>query len=164
LKDLWLLNELPAWGRSIVKRSVGRPKYAIADTGIACQINGVQHSFLASITGGEALGPLLESFVANELFKQQSWSGTDYRIFHFRDRAKREVDIVIELPNGKIIALEVKAARTVSRRDFMAMGYLREMLGERFYCGVVLYTGSEVQSYGDRIYSAPISTLWTTQE
>jgi predicted AAA+ superfamily ATPase len=161
LKDLWLLNEFPAWGRSILRRASSKPKYAIADTGVACQVNGVQSSFLADITGGEALGPLLESFVANELLKQQSWSMTEYRVFHFHDHESREVDIVVELPNGKVMAIEVKASRTISRKDFRGMSYLRDMLNDRFHCGLVLYTGAEVQSYGDRIYSAPISALWT---
>lgn len=162
LKDLWLLNEFPAWGRSILRRTSNKPKYAIADTGVACQVNGVQSNFLTDVTGGETLGPLLESFVANELLKQQSWSTTEYRIFHFHDHENREVDIVVELPNGKVMAIEVKASRSISRNDFKGMGYLRDMLNDRFHCGLVLYTGTEAQSYGDRIYSAPISALWTT--
>jgi predicted AAA+ superfamily ATPase len=160
LKDLWLIHELPAWGRNIAKRVAGKPKYSVADTGIACQVGNLHSTFLSDVTSGEAFGPLLESFVVAELFKQQSWSETDFRLYHFHDRESREADIVVELPNGKIICLEVKASRTISRKDFGTLLYLRELLGERFHLGIVLYTGGEVQGHGDRLCSAPISVVW----
>jgi predicted AAA+ superfamily ATPase len=106
------------------------------------------------------LGKLLETFVIAELIKQRSWSESEYSLRHFRDWDGREVDIVIELADGRVIALEVKAALTVSRKDFSGLRYLSELLGERFICGIVLNTGSESQQYGDNIYSAPIGSLW----
>ncbi|MDR2163595.1 MAG: ATP-binding protein [Clostridiales Family XIII bacterium] len=160
LQDLHLIHMLSAWGRNLAKRAVSRPKISVLDTGVACNVNGTHHEFLADISGGSAFGPLLETFVTNELLKQQTWSDAGHSLFHYRDRENREVDIIAELPDGRIIALEVKAAASISRRDFIGINYIRGLLGERFCCGIVLYTGVEAQQFGDRMFFAPISTIW----
>jgi predicted AAA+ superfamily ATPase len=160
LRDLHLIHALPAWGRNIAKRAIGKPKIFVIDTGLACHINGMRDEFLAGVSGGEAFGQLLETFVANELFKQQTWSEAEYSLFHYRDRENREIDLLAELPDGRIIAIEVKAARSISRKDFIGINYVRELLGERFLCGIVLYTGAESQQFGDRMFFAPVSTIW----
>jgi predicted AAA+ superfamily ATPase len=160
LKNLHLIGILPAWGRNISKRAAVKPKVCIEDTGLACVINGVEGRRLSDVSDGTVFGTLLETFVANELRKQQVWSGEDFGLYHYHDRESREVDILIELADGRIIALEVKAAQSISRKDFMGMGYIRDLLGDKFLCGVVLYTGKESQKFGDRLFFAPISTIW----
>ncbi|MDR1954198.1 MAG: ATP-binding protein [Clostridiales Family XIII bacterium] len=160
LKDLSLIHELPAWGRNLTKRAVGRKKISIIDTGLAGYLNGYQEETLADLTQGEAFGALLETFVVSELFKQQTWSDTDYTLYHYRDREKREVDIVVELPNGKIIALEVKAKSSLVNRDLLGIKKIKEVMGDRFVCGIVLHSGHEAHAFEKGIYSAPLNALW----
>ena len=160
LEDLCLLHYLPSWGKNYSKRAIGKPKIVLSDTGLACSVNGITGDFLAEIENGTALGPLLEAFVINEIKKQQTWSAIGFNLYHYRDKDDKEVDLVLELRGGNIIAIEIKAASSVSRSDFAGMKVLRDMLGDRFQCGVLLYTGTEVQPFGDRLYCAPISAVW----
>ena len=160
LEDLCLIHSLPAWGKNYSKRAIGRPKIILSDTGLACSVNGMTGDFLSEIENGNELGPVLEAFVVNEIKKQQTWSDIGFTICHYRDKDDKEVDIVLELRGGKVIAIEVKAASSFSRKDFAGMKVLRDMLGDRFHCGVLLYTGAEVQPFGDRLYCAPISSIW----
>jgi len=160
LHDLHLLHALPAWGRNVAKRAASKPKLFVADTGLACAVTGVRGEYLSSLQGGELFGALLETFAANELLKQRTWSAQDFQLFHFHDRENREVDIVVALPDGRIVALEVKAARTVYGHDFAGLRYLRDLIGAQFVGGVVLYTGDQTQQYDDRLFFAPLSTLW----
>jgi hypothetical protein len=132
----------------------------LSDTGVVCSINGITSGFLSEIENGNVLGSVLEAFVINEITKQQTWSNTGFTIHHYRDKDGKEVDIVLELRGGKIIAIEIKAASSFSRNDFAGMKVLRDMLGDRFQCGVLLYTGNEVQPFGDRLYCAPVSSIW----
>jgi predicted AAA+ superfamily ATPase len=155
-----LIHELPAWGRNLTKRAVGRKKVSIIDTGLACYLNGFQAEALADLSQGEAFGALLETFVVSELFKQQTWSDTDYTLYHYRDREKREVDIVVELPNGKIIALEIKAKSSLVNRDLLGIKKLKEVMGDHFVCGIVLHSGHEAHAFEKDIYSAPVNALW----
>jgi predicted AAA+ superfamily ATPase len=160
LKDLYMIIELPAWGRNISRRAVSRKKISLTDTGLASHINRLDGSALADVLLGEAFGALLESYVVAEMFKQKTWSDEDYALYHYRSRDRKEVDLVIELFDGRIITLEVKASRTVSRRDFAGMKSLREIVGERFHCGIVLYTGHEALPYGEDMFAAPVSAVW----
>lgn len=73
---------------------------------------------LADPLHGGKLGPLLEGFVASELLKQSARSTYDFDLFQWRDRDGKEVDLVIELRDGTIIALEVKATSGASIRHF----------------------------------------------
>ena len=160
LEDLSLIHVLPAWGKNYSKRAIGRPKVVLSDTGLVCSMNGVSDGFLANIENGNELGPLIEAFVINEIAKQQTWSGIGFDMYHYRDKDGKEVDLVIELSSGEVIAIEIKAASSFSRKDFSGMKALRDMLGNRFHCGVLLYTGTEVHPFGDRLYCAPVSSIW----
>lgn len=160
LYDLCLLHVLPAWGKNYSKRALSRPKVVISDTGLVCSLNSMTGDFLADIENGNQLGPLLETFAITEIIKQKSWSDTDFSLLHYRDTDNKEVDLVVEVDGGKIIAIEIKAASSFSRADFAGMKTLRDMLGDRFHCGVLLHTGTEVQPFGERLFVAPISSIW----
>jgi predicted AAA+ superfamily ATPase len=160
LEDLCLFHMLPAWGRNYSRRAIGKPKIIVNDTGLACSLNGINSGFLSAIENGNALGPLLETFVIAEINKQQVWSESEYSLFHYRDRDGKEVDLVLELTGGRVIAIEIKAASSYSRKDFAGMKTLRELLGKRFVCGILLYTGAEAHPFGDRMFAAPVSAIW----
>lgn len=161
LEDLCMIHTLPAWGKNYSKRALSRPKIVLSDTGLVCSINNITGEFLADIENGSELGPILETFVIGEIKKQQSWSDADYSLLHYRDCDNKEVDLVLEVEGGKIIALEIKAASSFSSKDFAGMKTLRDILNKRFHCGVILYTGTETISFGDRLYAAPISSVWS---
>ena len=160
LEDLCLIHSLPAWGKNYYKRASSKPKIILSDTGLACSVNGITGDFIAQIENGNELGPLLEAFVLNEIKKQQTWSDIGFSAFHYRDKDGKEVDLVLELRGGKIIALEIKAASSFSAKDFAGMKVLRDVLGDRFHCGILLYTGTTVQPFGDKLFCAPISSIW----
>jgi predicted AAA+ superfamily ATPase len=160
LEDLHFIHKIPAWGKNYTKRAIGKPKIIMSDTGIVCSLHGVTADSIANIENGNMLGPLLETFVIAEINKQQAWSDSDYTLFHYRDFDNKEVDLLIELTGGKVIAFEVKAASSFSQSDFAGLKTLRNILDKRFHCGIVLYTGTEVQPFGDRLFAAPISAIW----
>lgn len=91
---------------------------------------------------------------------QQTWSDADFRLFHFSDSAGAEVDLVAELPDGRVIAIEVKASVNLARADFAGLSFLRDRLGSAFVQGVVLYTGTDEVPWGDRLRGLPVSSLW----
>ena len=160
LKDIYLINELPVWGRNLTNKATARKKVTVADTSIACYLNGFTEDSLSDFKNGAELGSLLETFVVDELFKQQSWSDTQYSLNHYRDKYGREVDIIIELFDKKVIAIEVKASSTVTSGDLSGLRHVQELAGDKFHCGIVLYTGDSTLSFGDNLFVAPISTLW----
>jgi predicted AAA+ superfamily ATPase len=106
-------------------------------------------------------GPLVETFIVNELAKQVTWSENSVRLHHWRISGGAEVDIVLERDDGQIVAVESKAADTVTAGDFRGLAALRDIVGPQFVHGIVLHTGRQgAISFGDRLLSLPLAVLW----
>ncbi|MCE9637804.1 MAG: ATP-binding protein [Planctomycetes bacterium] len=161
LESLFLLHRVPAWSSNLTAKIVRRPKLHFTDTGLAASLVGVTPKSLTDPTAPMA-GPLLETFVVGEISRQLGWSAVSATVHHFRDRSGPEVDLVLESRDGRIAAIEVKAARSVSARDFSGLTLLRDRLGARFVQGVVLHAGEAVLAFGDRLSAAPVSAVWAT--
>jgi len=157
LQAIYLLEEVPAWSKNLSKRLLKSPKAYLNDTGLACVCVGADHDRL--LKDRRLFGHLLENFVFNELSKQLSWSEVDARLFHFRSQTGEEVDFVFERRSGECLAIEVKAASTISTEDLKGLRYLERELGEAFVQGVVLYSGTEIKYLGGRLIALPLSVL-----
>lgn len=158
LERVFLLERLPPWHSNRISRLVKTPKLHLGDTGLACALLGVDAEGLTD--DRTLLGHLLETFVFQELRRQESWSDMGAAFFHYRDREGVEVDIVIERGARSLAGVEVKAGATVTERDFRGLAKLRDTLGQRFSSGVVLYDGETTLAFGDRLFAVPIHALW----
>ena len=157
LEQVFLLERLPPWHSNRLSRLVKTPKLHMGDTGLACALLGMDASQLHR--DRETLGPLLETFVLQELKRQASWLPQPVSFFHFRDRDGVEVDIVLERGAGAVSGVEVKAAATVTDTDFRGLRKLKQAAGKRFVKGVVLYDGEISASFGEGFYAVPIRHL-----
>ncbi len=160
LERLFLLERVPAWHSNRLRRLVKSPRLHFGDTGLAAALLGADAPALRD--DGTLLGQLLETFVYQELRRQASWHASATNFFHFRDRDGAEVDIVIERGHRAVAGVEVKAGATVRASDFRGLKKLAAAAGDRFACGVVLHNGEMCARFGDRLYAAPIRTLWET--
>lgn len=160
LESLYLVQRLTPWTPNLLKREVGKPKMLVNDPGIGVWLTRTRPETLKDLIQGQALGGFLESFVASELLRQKSWSEEEWEIKHYRSPDGREIDIVIELSDERVIALEVKAAATVQPQDSRHLEWLREKLGDRFVAGIVLTTDQQGRLLGDRLYALPVASLW----
>ena len=158
LEATFILQPLPAWSTNIGKRFVKSPKIHLVDTGLAAHLYGEPDP--AQLAHSPALGPLLESFVLQEIRKQLGWSRLSAVPYHFRTAAGREVDIVLEAPGGRVAGIEVKAAGSVGKSDYAGLEALAEAAGTKFIRGVVLYLGEHAVPHSDRLWAVPIDELW----
>ena len=162
LEMIHLIETVPAWSVNLTARVKRHPKVHLIDTGLAAALLAKTPEMLTWPTD-PARGPLFETFAVNELLRQASWLDIPVGFHHYRDRHGREIDLICELPDGRVAAVEVKAAATVSAKDAAHLVWLRERLGSRFGYGVVLYTGPHPLPLGDRIAALPLSCLWTLE-
>lgn len=159
LRSVYLVDELPPWTANLTRREIGRPKSFVGDSALALRLNRQTEQQLLPLTS-DAIGGLFEAFVASELLKQRAWSEQDYQVFHFRDRNGVEVDLVLELDDGRVLALEVKASSTYRADQFAGLRFLKDKLGDRFVAGIVLGMSDTGYQYADRLYGLPASALW----
>lgn len=160
LKMLFLAFEIKPWYRNIGKRLVKAPKSYMIDTQLLCYL--LQYNLRdLELNRPEIFGNVLENFVATELMKLMSFSSHKVDLYHFRTSDQKEVDFVIEKPNGTLAALEVKSRDHVTQADFKGLCELQKLTGDDFVSGIVLYRGKDVVPFGKNLWAVPISNLWS---
>jgi predicted AAA+ superfamily ATPase len=160
LRDLFIIETVPAWSSNRLKRLVRSPKRYVADPGLVA--GALQLTLDAVLRDGDLAGRLLDTFVLTQLRGELQLDFPQPRLYHLRDHnGDHEVDLVAELDAHRLVAIEVKATAAPRLDAARHLIWLRDQLGERFAAGVVLHTGTRVFQLDDRIIAAPVATLWS---
>lgn len=159
-EEVFLLKRVPAWSNRVSTRAVKMSKVMFVDTGLCAHLQ--DHNVRRLQRDDSAVGPLCENFVLSELARQLTWCQTRVRLSHFRTRDQVEVDGVLEAADGRVVGVEVKAAESVRAEDFAGLRHLATLAGKRFHHGVVLFNGSDVLPFGERLTAVPLDALWKT--
>jgi hypothetical protein len=161
LELMFIIKVIPSYIKNKAKRqAITMPKLQMIDTGLACSLLGIYKT--EQLINSPYFGGLLENLIFMELIKQNSWSDEQVSLFHFRDKYKNEVDIVLERENNQVIGVEIKASATIRQHDFKGLIKLAEFNPSKFQYGVVFYAGGEILpfSHNDiQLYALPISLL-----
>lgn len=161
LEAVFLIQRLPAWGKTLSARATASPKVHVLDSGVAARLLRLTPEKLAArtATAMTELGHLVETFVVGEFLKQASWMDGIAGCGHWRTYDNDEVDLVIERDDGAIVAVEVKASSKV-RDDLRPLKKLRDTVGDAFLAGVVMYLGERSYNVEDRLHVLSIDKLW----
>lgn len=164
LETVFLIHHVPAWSRNLAARATRRPKTHLTDTGLVAQLLALDPTMLRAPTA-TATGPLLESFVVNEIARQNATLAAPLQLSHYRDNHGREVDLILEQSNGLTVAVEIKATSSPSVHQLGNIAWFRDKLDavspDMFRAGLLLHTGTQSLKVGDRLYLVPISMLWS---
>jgi predicted AAA+ superfamily ATPase len=106
---------------------------------------------------------MLERFVVGEVCKQLDWLDAPVQRGHWRTHDGEEVDLILEREDGKVAAVEVKAASRAPASELRGLLKLRRKLGSQFLGGVVLYTGARAYTHDRNLHVVPITRLWDTR-
>lgn len=159
LKLMFLTFDVRPWYRNVGKRLVKTSKGYFVDTNLIAHLLDYDLDALIH-TRPEIDGRLLENFVASELLKQLSNSDARAELYHFRTSDGKEVDFVLEQPDGRVLAVEVKRSESVSMADFKGIMAFQELAGSDFIGGIVLYSGRNVAPFGPNLWAVPLHVLW----
>ncbi|GLY15710.1 ATPase AAA [Kineosporia sp. NBRC 101677] len=168
LEQLWLLDPVPGWvpSNNPFSRLTQRPKHHLADTALAARLLRASERTLLSTGGapgdvlprdGTLLGALFESLVTLSVktYAQHAQAET----FHLRTAGQREVDLIVEGEDQRIVALEVKLDGEVQAEDVKHLHWLREMIGDRLADAAVITTGRFAYRRPDGIAVVPAALL-----
>ncbi len=159
LEQIFVITTLQPWRSNVLKRMVRTSRLHFLDSGLLAATRGLT---LARVSADRReFGALLECFVFAEVLKLMTVSELTLEPRHFRDQQMHKVDLVLERNDGKIAGIEIKASATVRSGDFAGLRSLAAATGERFAFGAVLYDGSVVVPFGERLAAAPLSCLWS---
>ena len=165
LVDLSIVTKLDAWASAEAKRGIRQSKYHFVDSGIVCALRQLTDKSFALGNQPQALGGVLESFVVAELQRSLPFQKEHYKMYHWRNRDRREIDIMID-GGDRFLNIQVKSSSSVRSDDFKHLKWFAsEGPGRGKTCtGVVLYLGDGKFIHGNRNFALPVSTLWSSIE
>lgn len=165
LESVFLVHQLPAWGTTLGSRIGAAPTIHVVDSGLAARLLRLTESKLgtASAAALTEFGHMLETFVVGEVCKQLDWLDAPVQRGHWRTHDGEEVDLILEREDGKVAAVEVKAASRAPASELRGLLKLRRKLGSQFLGGVVLYTGARAYTHDRNLHVVPITRLWNTR-
>ncbi len=158
LAQLYLVRLLPPWHSNEISRITKSTKVHFLDPGLMAALRNLSPARIKA--DRRLLGPVLETFVLSELLKLVAAHDEPLELFHFRDRYGAEVDVVIEDAHGNIVGIEVKAAATVTEKDFNGLRKLQQAAGRQFVAGFVLHDSDASVSFGEALAALPASALF----
>ena len=162
LELMFIIQRVPAWLKNTARREATRmPKLHFIDTGLACHLLKLRSA--EQLLTSQYYGGLFENLVYLECAKQLGWADEQCQLYHFRDKRKNEVDIVLEREDGNIIGIECKASASVSPGDFKGLSALAAVAGKRLQHGVLIYSGEHVLPFkvdGHRYFAVPLGLFF----
>ena len=123
LVDTLIIFFLPSFARSKRKSLIQHSKFYFFDTGVLRSVKNELTLPLLPRTG--AFGIYFEHFIINELKRYNDYNKLDCGFFFFRTTTGQEVDLVLEKPGKKLVAVEIKARDSVGRADFKGLYHFK---------------------------------------
>ena len=146
LEASFLVHRLPPFHANIKKRLVKTPKLHFYDSGLACYLLGIDSA--DTLVRHPSRGAIFESWVVSEVLKTQFHKGLEPRTSFYRDVKRLEVDLLVEL-GQRLLAIEIKSARTLASDFFHALDDFVTLLGEispeRQVEPMLVYGGDQTQ-------------------
>lgn len=102
-----LLRKLPCYSSNLNQRLIKSSKYYFEDVGLATRLQGWRDPI--PIVSSPQFGFLLENIAVNEVTRFFINQGQRPQLYYVRTKEKVEIDLLIELPNQKYIAAEIKS-------------------------------------------------------
>lgn len=151
----WFL--LPAFSGNPAKRVVSRPKGYLADSGLACF--NAQISSPQALGGHPLFGPLFETAIVCDLFKQASTFATRPTFSHWRTAGGAEVDLVLER-DGMLYPIEIKLTAAPGRRQASGIeAFFAAHAHRRMGLGAVICAVDTPRWLCDRVVAIPWNAL-----
>ena len=150
LEATYLIFRVPGWHPTFRKQVVKSAKLHFVDTGVASYLLGIREP--DQLRTHPLRGALFESWIASEIMKRAAHEGVRRELFHYRDAAGLEVDLVLSDAQS-VMLIEAKSGATIASDfthavDRLAQG-VRQRDPQRAISTRVVYGGTTRQSRGD---------------
>jgi len=162
LEALFVTEQVPAWTTNRLARVTRTAKRYLVEPALLGPLAGMDARSV--LRDADQLGRLIDTFVVSQLRAELSVAGLDITIHHLRQQhGRREIDVVLEAADGRVVALEIKATAAPTAEMARHLIWLRDELGDDLVAGVLLHTGPRPFRIEDRIHALPVGSLWGDQ-
>jgi len=162
-----VLEPVPAWIPTFahLKRLGQGPKHHLVDPALAARLVGA--TFESLIQGrdepvfprdGTFLGALFESLAVQTV--RVLADACEGSVFHFRTfEDRQEVDIIVQRPDFRVLAVEVKFSQQVRPDDVTSLNWLEAQMPGRVVDKVILNTSDRAYRRKDGVAVVPLALL-----
>jgi predicted AAA+ superfamily ATPase len=145
METTYQIIRLPAFSTNRSKRLTRSPKIYWSDTAMALHLSGQ----------AEPGGFHLENLVLTDLLAWSHGQSPRPMLMHWRTADQHEVDLVVELPNGRLLPIEVKAAPKPGWSDLKGLRVFLDEYADLAIGGLVLHGGDEIYRLSGDVVAAP---------
>ena len=152
-----LVRIIHTYQNNIIKRAIKTPKIFFMDTGLLCYLTGWNSPEV--LRNGAMSGSIFETFVVSEILKSYSNAGrgTD-GIYYYRDKDKKEIDLLIE--NGNTIhPVEIKKSGSVKKDWIKNFSVLDKIQGKQVGRGAVICLAEKRLPVNENVDALPIEYI-----
>ena len=145
LSIAYQLIRVPAYSVNRTSRLTRKPRLYWSDTAMAMHLAGYP----------APIGAHLENMILADL---QAWCSSRSQrpvVHHWRTATQREVDFVVELPNGAVLPIEVKATSSPGVGDTAGLRAFLDEYADIAVGGLLLHGGTDISTLGRGIVAAP---------
>ena len=155
----FLVFNVKPWARpnKLSKRFVKSPKLYFTDCNFLSYIMKRDIDEMYE-NDKKAFGHVFENFVATELLKSAKLNNLE--LSHYRTQSGKEADFVLENAQGDVVGIEVKSAKDIDKKAYSGLLELKELCGDKFKKGIILYTGNDIVPLSEKIWAVPVCYFW----
>ncbi len=155
LRASGIIYLLEPYHANLTKRMVKAPKLYFLDTGLAAYLT--QWSSYKTLEAGAMSGAIFETWVITEIIKSYWHSGKSAPIYYYRDKDKKEIDLLI-VRDRNIHPIEIKKTTAPTKKDirnFSALEKLKMPISQ----GIVLCMTEKQMPITETIRAIPVSWI-----
>lgn len=120
------------------KRLVKQHKLYFYDTGVACNLLGIQNK--NQIFSHYMGGALFENFVIIEMMKNKFNAGKSHNLYFWRDNHGHELDVLMD-EGGSLLPIEIKSSQTFNAGMLSGLKYWQQLAKTKD--GYLVYQGNK---------------------
>ena len=146
---------LQPYHTNFVKRLVKTPKLYFLDTGLCAYLT--QWSSPETLEAGAMSGHILETWIMSELLKSYWHNGREAPFYYYRDKDKKEIDLLI-IQDGRIHPLEFKKTASPGKNSVRHFKVLEKLGMPVAQGGLICLAGQPLPLLKD-VWSIPVGMI-----
>lgn len=157
LESSGVIRLLQPYEKNVSNRAIKTPKIYFMDTGLVCFLVGWTSSQVAM--NGAMSGGLFENFVVSEIIKSYYNAGHETeKIYFYRDKDKREIDLIIEKDNT-LYPIEIKKSARPGIEMAKHFSVLSKLAGVSVGQGCIICQCDKSSYLSDDVVALPIEYI-----
>lgn len=151
----FLWRSLPSFERNVMKALIKMPRGHLCDSGLRHALQKLQS--LEMLQAHPSMGLSFEAFVIEEIIRGlEATLLTNWSPHFYRTRAKSEIDLILDTPNG-IIPIEIKYSSSPKSTSLRTLDtFIKE---HNCPFGLLVNNSERVEQLGERLYQIPVGAL-----